>query len=94
MKRLIGCAMVVLGLAAIQAGAAEKAGPMDKNSDGKVSKQEFVDAQSAKLQKAGKEVKTAAIEKQFAAKDKNGDGFLTGDELVAAPKAPKAPAED
>lgn len=86
MKRLVGCAMVVLGLAAIQAGAAQKAGPMDKNSDGKVCKQEFCDSAAAKAEKAGKEFKKAAVEKQFAAKDVNKDGFLTGDELVAKPK--------
>ncbi len=89
MKRLFGI-VVVAGLTGMSAFA-EKAGPADANSDGKVSKQEFVDMLSQKASKAGKEVNKAAFEKQFKAKDKNGDGFLTKDEL--APAKPKPQAE-
>jgi Ca2+-binding EF-hand superfamily protein len=96
MKRLFGSAMgVMLSLAAMQVGAAQKAGSMDANSDGKVCKQEFVSAMEARAQKAGKEFNKGGAEKQFANRDKNGDGFLTGDEVTVAPaKAPKPAADE
>ena len=91
MKRLLFSVMVLTGLTAMQASAAPKGSSMDTDKDGKVSKQEFC-AFSAKIaEKKGTEFNAAGAEKQFKAKDKNGDGFLTGEELVAAPKAPKAP---
>jgi hypothetical protein len=85
MKRSVFGLMVITGLAASQVMAA-KAGPMDANSDGKVSKQEFCDARAKAAKKAGKEFKKAGAEKMFKAKDTNGDGFLSGDELTAVPK--------
>jgi hypothetical protein len=91
MKRVFCGAMVVLGLAAMQASA-EKAGPADANSDGKITKQEFCAKQAETAKKAGKEFKTGAAEKLFATKDLNGDGVLTKDEM-GAPKKPKKEAE-
>lgn len=91
MKRLFGGVLIVLGLAVMQASAVEKKNPMDTNGDGKISKQEFCDARQKAAEKAGKEFKKAIVEKQFKAKDTNGDGFLTAEELVAKPQAPKAP---
>ena len=94
MKRLFGSAMIILGLAAMSAVAAEKKNPMDANGDGKISKQEFCDVRAKAMEKAGKTFNKAACEKQFAAKDTNGDGFLSGDELAPKPKVQKpAPAE-
>jgi len=99
MNRFLGSAMVMmLSLAAMPAGAAKKAHPMDANSDGKVSLQEYLSFFEAKAQKDGKvwnKVSERRIERQFAARDKNGDGFLTGDELPAAPaKAPKPSVDE
>lgn len=91
MKRLFGGVLIVLGLVAMQASAVEKKNPMDTNGDGKVSKQEFCDAAAKRAEKAGKEFKKGMAEKQFKAKDANGDGFLTAEELAAKPQAPKAP---
>ena len=93
MKRLFGSALIVMGLTVMSASAAEKKSPMDTNDDGKVSKQEFCDARSKAMEKAGKKFNEAATEKQFSARDANKDGFLTGDELVAKPQAPKKAAE-
>ncbi len=87
MKRLLFSVMVLMGFA-IQASAAPKGNPMDADKDGKVSMQEFCDATAARVQKAGREFRKAGVEKQFKDKDKNGDGFLTADELVPSPKAP------
>lgn len=61
--------------------AEQKKTPMDSNSDGKVSKEEFCSAREKMMKKAGREFNRTAVEKQFAAKDKNKDGFLTGEEL-------------
>lgn len=60
---------------------------MDADKDARSAKKGFVDARTKMAEKAGKEMKTEAIEKQFAAKDKDKDGFLTGDELK--PGVPK-----
>lgn len=91
MKRLFGCILVILGLAALNASAVEKKNPADTNGDGKVSKQEDCDAEARKAEKAGKEFNKAATEKKFAKKDKNGDGFLDADELAGKAKTPTAP---
>ncbi len=86
MKRMFGCIVMVLGLAVIQATAAEKKNPMDTNGDGKVSKEEFCAQQAKNAEKAGKPFKKENAEKNFAARDVNGDGFLTGAELIQPPK--------
>lgn len=85
-RLLVGLTVAVLA-GAVQLQAAPAGGKMDADKDGKVSKKEFVDARTKMAEKTGKEMTAAAIEKQFAAKDKNKDGFLTGDELK--PGAPK-----
>lgn len=86
---------VAAGLIAVMAAggvsAAPKGNPMDSDKDGKVSKKEFLAAREKAAEKADKEFKSAAVEKQFAARDKNKDGFLTGDELKAPPKKEPAP---
>ncbi|MFA7257784.1 MAG: hypothetical protein WC047_09450 [Kiritimatiellales bacterium] len=89
MRRLFSGVVIVMVLVAMQA-VAGKAGWMDMNADGKVSMQEFCDARAKSAEKAGKEFKKENAEKQFAKKDVNGDGFLTGDELTAKPKASAA----
>ena len=86
MKRMFGCMVMVLGLAVIQVPAAEKKSPMDTDGDGKVSKEEFCAQQAKNAEKAGKKFVLANAEKNFAARDVNGDGFLTGDELIPPPK--------
>ena len=55
---------------------------MDKNGDGKLSKEEF-------LGKREGEAKTKG-EAAFAAKDKDKDGFLSKEEFMAAPAKKKA----
>lgn len=56
---------------------------MDANSDGKVSKDEFVAAQEARAKKSGHEMKKEDIEARFAKIDTDKDGLLTKEELKA-----------
>ena len=98
MKHWLFSMLILMGFAVLQASAAPKRIPADANKDGKVSKQEFCDAQAKKMEKAGKEFNAKAAEKQFAAKDKDGNGFLTAEELSkkgkGGKKAPKVEKED
>jgi hypothetical protein len=95
MKRLLFSVMVLTGLTAMQASAEAKSNPMDTDKDGKVSCAEYCVAASATAEKKGATFNEAAAKKQFKAKDKDSDGFLTGAELAKkAKQAPKAKAED
>ncbi len=92
MKYILAGTVAAVALMAFQTQAAEKkARGMDADSDGKVSAIEFCAAREKMAEKTGKEFDKAAVEKQFAAKDKNKDGFLSGDELPA--KKPGAKKE-
>ncbi len=79
MKRLLILALCFGFTASVMAADKPKRDPeaifkkLDKNSDGKVSKEEF----SAVVKDAAK------ADKAFAKKDKNGDGFLTLEEFKA-----------
>jgi Ca2+-binding EF-hand superfamily protein len=86
MKRLAGGIMIVLGLTVMSAASAEKAGWEDKNSDGKVTLEEFLALRKINAERAGRNFDSKYNEKLFADKDINGDGFLTGDEVTASPK--------
>ncbi len=89
-KQIIAGAVVAATLIACQAQAAEKkAGGADSDGDGKVSKAEFCAAREKAAEKAGKDFDKAAVEKQFAARDKNKDGFLSKDEMPAKKPAAK-----
>ncbi len=85
MKRLLMLALCFGFTAPVIAADKPKKDPdaafkkMDKNSDGKVSKEEFV--ASAK--------DAAKADKAFAQKDKDNDGFLTLEEFKATKKAAK-----
>jgi hypothetical protein len=87
MKRLVGGIMIILGLTVMSAAAAERAGWEDENSDGIVTLEELLSARAKAAKKAGREFSKSYNEKEFAAKDLNGDGVLTRDELIAPKKA-------
>jgi len=93
MKRLLFSVLVLMGFTALQVSAEPKGVSMDADKDGKVSCEEFCAARGKMAEKKGQEFDKAAAEKQFVAKDKDGDGFLTGDELAKAPKKEK-PADE
>ena len=65
---------------------------LDKNSDGKISKEEFAAGPQATAMKAkgGEE----AVGKRFDSIDKNKDGNLDMDELKAPPAKGKAPKKN
>ena len=63
---------------------------MDANSDGKVSKDEYVAAQEARAKKSGHEMKKEDIEAHFAKLDTDSDGSLTVDEFKAGMEKMKA----
>jgi len=95
MKHIFEGVVVAVLVLSLQAQAAPKGNPMDADKDGKVSKKEFCAGREKAAEKAGKEFNKAQVEKQFAARDKNKDGFLTAEELVKAPKKAKpAPKND
>jgi Ca2+-binding EF-hand superfamily protein len=89
MKRLLACCLL-LGLTVPGFAADEKPKPdpemmfkkLDKNSDGKLSLEEF------KGKREGD--KAAAAEKAFKAKDKDNDGSLSLEEFKAMPPKKKA----
>jgi Ca2+-binding EF-hand superfamily protein len=86
MKRLVFSVLMIVGFTAL--GAEKKAGAMDVDSDGKVTRQEFLDARSKQAAEAGKTFSAEAQGKIFDAKDTNGDGVLNFDEVLKpAPKA-------
>lgn len=58
---------------------------LDTNSDGSVSKEEFLASPQAKKD-------AAKAEASFAKKDKDSDGKLTKEEFTAAPKKKKKDA--
>lgn len=82
MKRLMMLALCFAFAAPVMAADKPKRDPeaafkkLDKNGDGKVSKEEF----TAKAKDAAK------ADKAFAKLDKNGDGFLTLEEFKGAKK--------
>jgi hypothetical protein len=88
MKRLFMVVLVLTGFAVMDASAAKKAkaNPMDTDKDGKVSKQEFVDYSIKLAEKNDEEVSEDVLNKQFVAKDKDKDGFLSAAELTKASK--------
>ena len=53
---------------------------LDKNGDGKVSKEEYMDSAAAKKD-------AAKAGESFAKRDKNGDGSLSKEEFIPAKKA-------
>ena len=57
---------------------------MDANSDGKVSKDEYVTAQEERAKKSGHEMKKEEIEARFAKKDLDKDGAITKEEWKAS----------
>lgn len=87
MKRLF-CS-VVIGVALVSVPALAQKMAADTDGDGKVSKQEHLDASAKLAEKTGKPFNQAFAEKVFEKRDKNGDGFITADE-VAAPQSKPA----
>lgn len=94
--KAIATILSVLALASFTANAAEegakkKADPakafakMDANSDGSISKEEFMASPQAKKD-------AAKAEKGFGMKDKDKDGKLSKEEFTAAPKKKKKDA--
>jgi Ca2+-binding EF-hand superfamily protein len=77
-KRLLFSVMVLMGFA-IQASAAVM--DMDADGDGKVSLKEYSDGIAEAMKQKGGEFRKGAVERQFGRQDKNGDGFLTADEV-------------
>lgn len=88
MKKWFVWALVAMMAVGVQAADKKKgnkgSGGMDADKDGKVSKEEFVASQAKRAEKAGKEFDAKKAEKMFDKNDKNGDGFLTGDEIKAS----------
>lgn len=82
MKRLVYVMAIGLMLVAAQSFA-EKAGPADTDSDGKVTKEEFFAARAKYAQQQGKSFDQAASEKMFNGRDADKDGVLTGAEVSA-----------
>lgn len=93
--KAIATLLSVLALTSLTVTAAEegakkkpKADPakafakLDANSDGSLSKEEFLASPQAKKD-------AAKAEKAFGAKDKDGDGKLSKEEFTAAPKKKK-----
>ena len=66
---------------------------MDADKDGKVSKEEFVSFKEAQAEKADNEFDAEKVEQMFAKKDKDGDGFLTKEEMASKPKKKEASKE-
>lgn len=84
-KRVLVGTMIIAAIATVQAVAQEstgRAGPADTDGDGKVTLEEFKAMRAKFDEKSGKKTPDAITEKQFAARDKNGDGVLTGEEAV------------
>jgi uncharacterized protein (DUF2147 family) len=102
MKYLFVCALAALMVVGAEAAdnakkAKAKGNPiakLDTDKDGKVSQAEFVASQMKAYEKAEKEFDADKSAATFAKKDKNSDGFLTLDEIKAAPKGKKAPKND
>ncbi|NOU36395.1 MAG: hypothetical protein HOO88_06460 [Kiritimatiellaceae bacterium] len=88
MNRLFFGTIMVTAFVAIQASAqnAPKFHAADADKDGIVTKQEFLNKQAewAKIQK--REWSNADGEKKFSEKDINGDGVMSGDELLPPQK--------
>lgn len=94
MKRMWYVVLATVAMSSTGVFAAQKGIPGDKNADGKVSKEEFLAAREKAAEKADKEFNRTAVEKLFAKKDANKDGFLTGDELKAPQKKKPAKKEE
>lgn len=81
-------ALASFSLNAAEGGAKKKADPakafakLDANSDGSISKEEFLASPQAKKD-------AAKAEKNFANKDKDKDGKLSKEEFTAAPAKKK-----
>jgi Ca2+-binding EF-hand superfamily protein len=91
----VWCALVIATV--VFAGnvfAEDKKNSMDTDGDGKVSKEEYLASRMKIAEKNGAEFNQKANEKKFAARDKNEDGFLTGDELVKKKKPAKEPEQE
>lgn len=81
MKRFFCSVVIGVGLIALPALAQKM--PADSDGDGKVSKQEHLEAAAKLAEKTGKPFNPAFAEKVFEKRDKNGDGFITSDEQSA-----------
>jgi hypothetical protein len=108
MGRYMLAVMVAAVMFGVNAFAADQAAPeakkhesktpeqifqkMDTNSDGKVSKDEYVTAMEERAKKSGHEMTKEAIEKRFTKLDTNADGFLTIEELKAGHQHHEKPA--
>lgn len=85
MNRLSSCLVIGLILFSFPVLAQKMAS--DADSDGKVSKQEYLQSASKLAEKSGKQFDPAFAEKVFEKRDQNGDGFITFDEQPAAKPA-------
>lgn len=86
MKGMIIAAMIGFSGQAQAASPAKIIRSMDADGDGKISRDEYCNTQAKARKTAGKPVNMAKLEKQFAGRDSNSDGFLTEDELVSEEK--------
>lgn len=84
MKRTVYIATaIILGAGAV---SAEKLNAWDKDSDGKMSVEEFCTQRKFFAKKSGKEYDENAAKFIFKKKDKDKDGFLTKEENQAKAK--------
>jgi len=78
MKKWFVLALIACVAGVVQAG--EEAGKKGKGKGKDVTKEQFIEKQKKNAEKKGLEFDQAKAEAQFAKKDKNNDGVLSGDE--------------
>ncbi len=85
MKKCVVLLVALMMVAGVQAKEKKHKGA----SDGSVTKAAFIASEKQKAEASGKTFDESATEAAFAAKDKNGDGVLTADEMASAGKHTK-----
>jgi len=78
MKKCFVLALIACVAGMVQAG--EDAGQKGKGKGKEITKEQFIEKQKKNAEKKGLEFDQAKAEAQFAKKDKNNDGVLSGDE--------------
>ncbi len=76
MNKWVVLTVAVMTVAGVQAAEKGKGGGMDKDK--------YIAVAQKRAETAGKTFDQAKAEAAFAAKDKNGDGILTADEMAPA----------